>query len=486
MKKIASRILNILLATMLIIFASCNDDLDINTDPDLLPPSAVPMSAELPAAITGIGAGVNAYYGLVGGFWSQYWTQSAVANQYKMIDDYSITNSNGIVNGSWAALYDALTDVKNIKANAAATENWNYYLIATALESYTIQVLVDLFGSVPFTEANDPAILNPKFETAESIYDALIANLDEALAKDFSVSPADNAPGKTDFIFQGDMDKWKQFVNTLKLKIFMRQSAVRSTVASAGITALLNSGVEFLGNNAAITQFADEDSKSNPLYESDRRQLNVATNLRASRTLGGFLQENSDPRLAKFYDGTTFQNQGDYTNTAGANVAVVILNATDPVYLISLAESKFLQAEAAVRYNGGSNAETLYNEGVTAAFNQFGIDGSSFIASGAAYAYPNSSADKNIEAILVQKWISFFPGNGIEAFFDQNRTGYPTVSSVPQSDPNYVAGTFAYSVEGKTGGKFPRRLPYPQTEKQRNSNTPDIIAITEPVWYDAN
>jgi hypothetical protein len=483
MKNIYNKIASIVLASVFIL-VSCDTDLDINTDPDLLSPDEVPMKSELPAALTGIAGSQGSYLALIGGFWSQFWTQSAVANQYKTIDDYTIPASASAVNGAWSSMYDALTDVRNIKAIAETTENWNYYLIATSLEVYASQLLVDIYGSIPYSEANNSAILNPVFDSADMVYDQMAADLLEALSKDLSLSPVANAPGATDFVFEGNMTKWTQFANTLLLKVYLRQTEIRSSVAQSGVMALMNSGAQFLAEDAGIlTQFKDEASKSNPLYESDRRQLNVGTNLRASITLGSFLDANLDTRQPLFYDGTTYQIQGNFDDGSGS-ASVVVLGATDPVYFISLAESKFLQAEAKVRYMGGTGAQALYEEGIMASFDSWGLDGSGFVSG--AYAYPGTTIDKNIEAIITQKWVSLFPGNGFESFFEQNRTGYPVISSVPPSDPTYVSGQFSYSVEGKTGGLFPKRLVYPQEERQRNSNAPAASAITDRVWYDIN
>ncbi|SNR45580.1 Susd and RagB outer membrane lipoprotein [Lutibacter agarilyticus] len=482
MKKTYNKIASLLLASIFILI-SCETDLDINNDPDLLSPDQVPMNSELPAAITGIGASAGSYLAIVGGFWSQYWTQSAVANQYKLIDDYTLPASSGIVNGTWSSMYDALTDVRNIKRIAKLNENWNYYLIATSLEVYASQILVDFYGEIPYSEANNTAILNPIFESGPVVYDLMVVDLKEALGKDLSASPIDDAPGNTDFIFGGDMNKWKQFANTLLLKVLLRQSEANSAYAQTQITSLINSGAMFLNSDAAITQFVDEASKSNPLFETDRRQLNVGTNLRASATLGSFLTVNNDPRQPLFYDGENYQLQGDFDEGSSTS-SIVELSATDPVYFISLAESKFLQAEADVRYMGGNKAKDLYEEGVMAAFNQWELDGSSLVSG--VYAYPAGSLEQNIEAIITQKWVSCFPGNGFEAFFEQNRTGYPKVSSVPQDDPSYNAGDFSYSVEGKTGGLFPKRLVFPQDERQRNSNAPAASSLTDNVWYDIN
>ena len=461
-------------------FASCETDLDINSDPDLLTPEAIPMSAELPAAQTGIAASANTYFAIPGGFWSQFWTQSAVANQYRTIDDYSLTNNSAFVNSGWSSMYDALTDIRNIKANAEENGNWNYFLIASTLEVYASQLLVDFYGAIPYTEANNPAILNPAFQPAEEVYDLMAANLMEALSKDLSQSPLNNVPGETDLIFGGDMENWTEFANTLLLRLYLRQSNARPQVASSGITALVNSGANFLDQPAAITQFVDQDSRSNPLYENERRQLNVGTNLRASSTMGTFLTANTDPRLEFIYDGTTFQEQGNFED-GSATASLIVINATDPFYFMSEAESKFIQAEASVRYLGGDNAQQLYEEGITAAFAQYDLDASDLISG--AYAYPNGSQEENIRAIIMQKWVSLFPGSGFESFIEQNRTGYPAISPVATTSESYVPGQLTYSVEANTGGLFPRRFPFPLEEVQRNPNTPASIALTEKVWY---
>ncbi|MCB0469881.1 MAG: SusD/RagB family nutrient-binding outer membrane lipoprotein, partial [Flavobacteriaceae bacterium] len=112
------------------------------------------------------------------------------------------------------------------------------------------------------------------------------------------------------------------------------------------------------------------------------------------------------------------------------------------------------------------------------------LDGSPFIASGGAYEYPSSGTfDDKLTAKKKQKWLSNYPDNGYESFFEQHRTGIPVISDVPQSDDMYVPGEFAYSVTGATGGVFPQRIVYPNTELSRNSNAPSIVEITVPVWW---
>jgi hypothetical protein len=462
-------------------FIGCSTDLDINRDPDFLNPDNAPLSAQLPAGIIGIAGSEGASYAIIGGFWSQYWTQSNAANQYKDIDNYSIGTSD--YNYAWDGMYDALGDIRNVKRRALAEGNWKYYLIATTLEAQASQVLTDFYGAIPYKDANNKEILNPTFNSGEEIYDFMIADLNAALSKDLATSTGTN-PGNDDFIFGGDMDKWTQFANTLKLKIYMRQTeSSRSAIADAGITALLASGVTFLNTDAAMTQFVDEINQSNPLYEYNNRRLNVATNLRMSTTLSSYLTANSDSRKGAYYLAGNSLNQGDFTNPVGAGtIAVVNLNATTPVLFMSKEESLFLQAEAMERYNGGAGAKALYDAAVNANFARFSLSSGSLLTG--AYAYPTAGTfSQKLEAIITQKWVASFPGNGFEAFFEKNRTGFPTTSAVAQSNIAYIPGQIAYAVNGATGGLFPKRIVYPLSERNANSSAPNLVVITTPVWW---
>jgi Starch-binding associating with outer membrane len=281
------------------------------------------------------------------------------------------------------------------------------------------------------------------------------------------------------------MANWTKFANTLKLKVYMRQTnSSRAAIANAGITQMLTAGTQFLDIDAGMNQFKDEINQSNPLYEYNNRRLNVATNLRMSTTMASFLDANADPRKAAYYLAGNSLNQGNFTSTVGAGtIAIVKLSATTPAYLMTIEESLLLQAEALERYSGGAGAKAKYDAAITVNFARYGLNAASLISG--LYAYPSAGTfDKKLEAIITQKWAASFPGNGFEAFFEINRTGYPKTSTVPQSNPAYVPGQIAYAVNGVTGGLFPRRIPYPLTERNANPNAPTLVPITTPVWWD--
>lgn len=490
MKKITTIIAAIFL------LVSCDETFDINRDPDALPPGQA-NSTILPAGIAGLAGAQGSYYALIGGFWSQFWTQNTTSNQYKNIDQYSIGTND--FQAAYTAMYDALNDIRTVKKQAEAEGNWNYYLIATTLEVEASQVLTDLYGDIPYAEANNSEILQPKFNTQKEVYDLMIADLKLALSKNLSASVG-SAPANDDFIFQGNMVNWTKFANTLLLKLHLRLTQVDPTLAQTGITTLINSGAQFLDVDAGMNQFEDAADRSNPLYETDRRQLNTTQNLRASKTLYLYLQTNADPRLKKYYGAGNPNNQGDFENAA-SGLALVTLYAKTPLYFLSAEESYFLQAEALTRYYGGAGAKAKYDLGVAANFAKYNTattlgtvtipaigSPDALLADGGKYAFPATGMAAQIEAIITQKWIASFPGNGYESFLEQNRTGFPKEAPVgtSQDDEDYIAGQLTISVEGVTGDLFPRRIVLPNTVKTRNPNAPALAKITAPVWWDAN
>ena len=481
--KITKAIYLVLITIVLFSGIGCKKHLDINEDPNNPPIEKATPVLLFPTAVMSTAGRVGGDMAILGGLWAEFWAQAAASNQYKNIEDYNLPKSQ--FNGAYSELFSgALNDYVVSIQKAKETSDWKFYLMATAMKVYTYQVLVDLYDQVPYTEAfQGGANLQPKFDGGKSIYTELLKELDTAMSKDYLSGEFDDEEIDADVVFGGDIDKWARFTNTLKLKMYLRMVNADPATAEAGIKKLYTDGAEFLEtDDAGIMSLVDEPDASNPMYEYNIRKLNTATNLRASNTLMSYLKLNGDPRLSSFYSGTAGMNQGDYNNSAATTASVVKQSATDPVYFISLAESKFMQAEARVRYYAGAGAKALYDEGVTAAFEQWGKDATTFLTG--SYLYPTAgTVAQQIEAIITQKWISCFGSHALEAFFERNRTGYPKTSPVYSDDDAYVPGQIVLSKNNVTQGKFPRRLVFPDVEVSRNSNTPAEIPLTTPVWW---
>jgi len=497
-----SSFLIILLFT--IALAGCKKLLDINKSPNTPGQEQATPKLVFPSAVMATAAQVGGEYAILGALWGEYATQSAFANQYRTVEQY---NLNGLdFEDAYEGMYArALGNYQLIINKAREQHDWNWFLMATVMKAYTAQVLVDLYGEIPFFEAlQGSGNLNPKFDDGYTIYKALLDSIDVALGKDFTAStntPAGSAdllfPGTgstdiaadADWITKGNINRWKEFANTLELKMYLRMVNKKPAEAQAGIQKLYSAGATFLTVDAAVGGFKAEPGQDNPMYESNVQGLNTSTNIRASFTLASLLQANADPRIVYFYGSANpvSMHQGDYLNTTATygSANTLVQRATDPVVFISAAESYFLQAEARVRYFGGAGAKALYDKGVLAAFASMGQNGAAFIAAGGKYEFPTGSPEQQIEAIIVQKWISFGYGvHYLEGYLERNRTGYPRTSPVYSTEASYVPGQFVVSKNTVLpAGSFPKRIPIPNEERTGNTNTPASVPLTTPVWW---
>ncbi|HLY70231.1 MAG TPA: SusD/RagB family nutrient-binding outer membrane lipoprotein [Puia sp.] len=469
----------------------CKKQLNINQNPNFPTLNQGTPALVFPVAVLATAGEVGGNLAIVGGMWSQYFCQAALAQQYVDIDSYNLPSTDGVVNQSYVNLFtDGLKNYQFVIDQASANGDWNFNLMGTVMKAYAAEVLVDLYDEIPYSQAlQGAANLNPKFDSGYSIYTSLLSSIDTALGKDFSASTNTQA-GSQDLVFAGNMTNWMAFANTLKLKMYLRMVNAHPDVAQAGIQALYNGNPGFLTVDASVTNFSTTPNNDNPMYETNIRSNNTSANLRASTTFVSWLEANNDPRIVYWFGSTTPAsiNQGDYTNInpVYSSAPTFAETQTDPVEFISLPESYFLQAEADLRYFGGSNTQNLYNQGVLAAFSQLGLDGSSFVAGGGAYAFPAAGTmDQKLQAIIVQKWASGAYGcHGIEGFFEQNRTGYPIRSAVYSTDPGYIPGQLVISKNSDLGpGAVPKRFVFPYSETSRNTNAPAQVPETTPVWW---
>lgn len=482
------------IALLISTLMSCETWLDVNTDPNN--PTNVSPEFVLPTAQASIGGMVGGELAAIGGLWSQHWTQSNVASQYKTIDAYNTTKTD--YDNIWRELYaGGLNDLEDVKTKAIASGNNNLVLQSVALQSYAFQILADCFDKIPYSEALTKGVFYPKFDDGASVYKGIETKLDEALALDFSNGKSTSV--KTDLIFgtlsqSEQIASWKKFVYTLKLKMLLRQSNVLpAATLTSRLATLLSDETRFLTTSASITQFKDEINRSNPLYENSVRKLNVGTNLRLSYTLFSFLSKNSDPRLdAYFTKGSLGSHfglpQGDYerptTSVPGGVPSVANISPTQPFNFFSLDEVYFLLSEAFLRTGNSAKAKSYYDKAIAASFSSVGLTlDSKLIATGGVYAYPLSgTTDEQLKAIISQKWVASVY-EGYESFWDQARTGYPEISKVTSANDSYVPGQWTYSVNGVTGGLFPKRLLFPNVSSSTNINTPALVKITEKIWW---
>lgn len=482
MKSFKIKIAALVLASGIAGFTGCKKFLDVNENPNA--PSDADVKLLLPSAQAAIAHALGNPLQIHGGMWSQYWTQSSSASQYRSLDRYQVTA--GSFDRPWRMLYsDALQDLKIVIQKGEAAEQFRQFAaIAYILKGYDFQLLTDAFGDVPVKEALNVDITNPHYDSQELVYDSILTFINKGLSMIDLETEA--VPAEEDLVFHGDMEKWQQFANTLKLRVYMRISKKAEAKARAGVQALQTANAEFLTEDAKIT-YTTTGGNQNPLF-AEILGLGRTQNLVASSTLVDNMKKNSDPRLNIFYDTlpggqivSVAQGAWDVPppRVASPPSAVVGANGQDdqsglaPVKLISAAESYFLQAEAVAKTWLNGNARQLFEQGITASFNAYGVESeaAAYIANAPDAKWPAGFALQQ-KAIITQKYYAMCGNQCFEAWTEKRRTGFP----------DFFKESLASVLPA---GRYPARLLYPNTEVNQNLSFPGLKPVTDSVWWDA-
>jgi len=210
--KILKRIALFVFPAVLLLSSGCKKFLNVNQDPNNLD-AALPTQL-LPTVEASVGVALGDDYFPYGNMWAQYFTQSTVASQYKSIDQYLQQNAD--FNYGWMHIYqNALINAQLMITNSAGNSAYVQYLaIGYALKAYALQLATDAFGDIPNAQAVEgSANKNPVYDKQQIVYDSIFSLLEQGKALMNNSDP--NNPGTTDLIFQGNMDSWIAFANTL-------------------------------------------------------------------------------------------------------------------------------------------------------------------------------------------------------------------------------------------------------------------------------
>ena len=483
--KSINKIFLVLLAGLLF---SCENQLDINTDPNS--PTSISPGLALSAAQASLITVTGGDFSNLGGFYAQYHTQAPSASQYEVIDQYNLNTA--YANRTWTELYSGcINDLEFVINESNKAGDTGGVLIGTLMKAYTFQLLVDVFGDVPYTEALQGVNnITPKTTEGSVIYQDLIAKIDAALAS-YNANPFDTTIGKQDMLYGADMDQWIKFANTLKLKMYLRM-AYTTLANPAKVNALIAEN-NFLSTDAKFSSFGTGLNQRNPFYEVQIIYLGDVNNV-ASHSLFNFYNSNSDPRLKSVYRPNTTaaylsiaQGTGETFNNLASNYSRPNIKADTPVYLMTVAESNFLQAEALIRYAAGAGAKAKYDAGVNASFTTYGLATSlatPLLATGGAYEYKvGANTEATLRQVIIQKWASLAYINNIESYIETTRTKFPEV--VTATSANYAIGNRVPSaISILSGNAVPSILFYPDNELDRNPNIKQHTSLTQKVWWD--
>jgi hypothetical protein len=464
MKRYTLYIKSFFLAGVLSVSSCTKGFEEMNVNPNK--PTAVSSAALLPYAIE---SAVDRYWGhrtrferinLDGGMlWMQYLTRNIYSNEG---DNYSVGPE--FHNNNWAGFFnDAAVNFQRIITQSGPNgkaPNTNYEGVALVMRSWTLSLLTDLYGAIPYSDAlkgtaSEP-IYTPAYDTQEKVYAGLLEDLRLANEKLVVGGPAISG----DILFAGNIMRWKKMANSLRLKLANRQAAKKTAESRAIMAQILADPAKYpiftSNQDYAVLNHSNVLPSNNEwhqvMIQGGRTDWNI------SKTLTDKLNALGDTRVTVYaeknssgaYEGhANGLPDGIATTYLGksSDLGVYFLRTTTPSVIMSYAELLFVLAEAAFDGDIAGDAQEYYEKGIQASFGQYGL------TMPADYLAKAGPATK--ESIMTQKWIALF-GQGLEAWTEYRRTGYPVL---PPADPRAVF---------LNDGVLPTRLQYPGTEYSLN------------------
>lgn len=452
----------IVLFTILIVtsLASCEKWIDPSMNMDPNNPTDVAM-AQLMAPIE-----ANLAY-IVGGElarWDCVWMQhiAGIQSQSAENDIYTIGESDVTNAWSWNLYSPGMINTKILIEKAKKSESPHFEGVAKILMAYHLGIATDHWGDIPYSDALKGASneFKPSYDKQEEIYNTIFTLLNQAI-EDIGQPASLFSPDAEDLIYAGDLSKWEMTAYALLARYNLHLSKRRGTAAYAdALNAVANS---FTSNDDDFKfVFGSAYNNSNPIYQSEQERTGYYT---ASATCMNMLKADDDPRKEVYFTGETGSKPGE-PNVDAATIGINYASPDSPVYLISYAEVKFIEAEARFMINSADPlAADAYNAGLKASLQREGVYGD-----GSWYdAHKETTASLTREKIMNQKYLSSFLQ--VETWTDWRRTGFPVLPLAT----------------GAVIPEIPRRLPYPDEERLYNGeNMPAGLTVTSRVWWDVN
>ncbi len=422
--------------------------------------------------------------------------------QADLSEAYFVTQFPSSVKGLVDLISQSKTDPKNI----------NILSIARILKVLQMSIITDLYGDVPYTEAGQGFLttnFSPKYDAQKDIYADMLKELSEA-GTALSASAAN--PGSADFVYGGDVAKWKKFANSLMLRLAMRMQKADAAAAQSWAKKALDGGVMTSNAETFSIKYANDggtatiNSNSYNLgpVEGSRRAEVAKGSIQWSKKLIDMMKGRNDPRIStisvlKSGDATAANQKGlpsgldaglllAATGESGpdnySRPSPILYSASNPYILLPYAEVAFLKAEAIERGWYTGVAATEYAAGQAAAITQLVVNTGAPTLTGAVAAYQavnpypaTTLADKLLQIHTEMFILNASTLNGFEGWANWRRTGLPVLTPT-----NYPGNA--------TGGTIMRRLIYPVSEQGLNVNYKAAVAaqgadlFTTRMWWD--
>jgi hypothetical protein len=458
---------------MFLLATGCEEYLDINEDPNN--PTSAPLSGLMVNST--LETGQNVYdVGSITSFYVQYLASPNEASSTDIHDEVSYS-------GTWANLYNIMTDLSDLEIQAEEQEATDYLGVAKILKAINLGMTVDLWGNVPYSQAFFAQTLTPSYDDAEALYDEIFTLLDDGIAA-LEQGNSSVELGNDDFFFAGDTDAWIRTANALRARYLLHLSETNAYDPQA-VLAAIDQGYSSSDSDAQLTSYASPIQR-NPwatiAINNSNLLLGGWTSEQLVEAMDGTTYGYVDPRMT-FMFGTT--EDGKYLGTpngAGRGDAAEqgerSYLVTDsyyaaeqaPILVITYFEQLFIEAEAALDAGNEGRAYDAYLSGIRTHMEKLGVAEEEIESYLANPEVSMGAANLSIDDIMKEKYIAMYLHP--EAWVDARRYDY-----------QYEDMTLPANHNPALGGEFIKRLVYPDTEQTRNSsNLPQVTLGDELFW----
>ena len=467
MKKLYNIILSVLAVTFL--FSACNvkDFGDINKDPNN--PSTAFTNYLFTEACTYVprfvlGNAENGYDP-----WQQEWTgyiSESKNNQYGPLSTtvqwsdvggvylYALRNLNQIIE------MNEDPEQKDLSNVGIFGSNDNQIAVAKTLSAFFYMSVTDIVGPIVMSEAfkgKSEDNWTPKYDPQDQVYKQLDDMLKDAYAK---FDENEDLDGAADVLYGGDVAKWKKFNASIRMLLAIKMCDVDAANGKARFAAAYaDGGMETAADSFMYTY---DDLYWNRLYYWVSPDYSGAGfNAVPNKFIVDQMKELKDDRMWAYFDIEGYRGsrkesifpRDQYTSFYGVpfglssndavnawvdccasiNSKLIGMEATIPV--IPAARVLLTEAEAAYRGWISADAKALYEAGIKASFDQWGVSGADKYVASPAVAY---NASKGLEQIAIQRWIASYMSDGVEAWSDWRRLDIPKMPVGPGAHDNGV------------------------------------------------
>lgn len=458
------------------VFTSCENYLDVNTDPNN--PTSVPIKGLMSVASIRTASNTAG----MGNYTSYFVQYLAGPNAGGNTDTHQEINPNA----RWVDIYKVLSNLSDMQIMAEEQGAPNYVGAAKILKAINLALLVDAWNSVPYSEAFFVQTLKPSYDDGQQLYTEIFALLSGGI-NDMQQATTTVIMGGDDFIYGGDISKWIKAAYALRARYLNHLSKTSSYDPDAVLDAISN-GLE---SN-------DDDIKVTYTNEVRNPWGAIAIN-QAGLILDGWISEQIvqamdgttfgvvDPRMESMFSRTQHGTFRGTRNGAGRDADVSDLrldastlvensfyaNRTSPVLVMTFAEQKFIEAEAHMALSNNLDAYNAYLAGIKAHMDMLAIP------AGDRDTYINNpvvsvgEANITLDLIMKEKYVALYLNP--ETWNDARRYDF-----------NYTDMTVPDQLNPTLNGQFSRRLQYPSSEFSTNSDNVPEVNLLDRIWWDQN